>query len=143
MKLVACVIAQSIGAPAKFCLKDEHSGIVYPNLLTAEQINSPVVHGAATTYIKMKQSEQIQLHLTSASPLLMGVFDFIGWPGCRTGRTSASGPAPEQALPASERKLLLDKIEQLKRTIVHLEDRNERQARIIRAVQGAVRGDVQ
>ncbi|ASZ71980.1 hypothetical protein HOS18_gp34 [Aeromonas phage CF7] len=73
----------------------------------------------------------------------MNLFDWLGLSGTRTVRICASKPSPEQTVPSSERKLLLDKIEQLQRANAGLQERNDRQARIIQAVQGAVRGDVQ
>lgn len=140
MKLVACIVPQALGAPVKYRLKDAHSGIVYPNLLNAEQISSPAVQSAATTYInmQMQHTAQVRLHLCALPPLFLSMLNLTGF----TGRPPADSSEPETALEVGERQLL-DKITQLKRTIVHLEDRNDRQARIIKAVQGVVRGDVQ
>lgn len=141
MKLVACIVPQALGAPVKYRLKDVHSGIVYPNLLNAEQISSPSVQAAATTYInmQMQHTTQMRLHLCALPPLFLSMLNLTGF----TGRPPADSAEPETALEVGERQLLLDKISQLKRTIIHLEERNDRQARIIKAVQGSVRGDVQ
>lgn len=147
MKIVACIIPQAIGAPVKYRLKDAHSGITYPNLLTSEQIQSPAVVEAARTYIAMRQVEQARAQMVALSPFAVSVMDFIGWPGSRSGLLSAAKAAesakPETVLEVGERRLLLDKIEQLQRANAGLQERNGRQARIIQAVQGAVRGDVQ
>ncbi|ALP47725.1 hypothetical protein Ahp1_06 [Aeromonas phage Ahp1] len=141
MKLVACNVT---GGPAPlYRLKDAHTGITYPNLLTGEQISSAVVVEAASTFIAMRHAEQLRAQMAAIAPLAVNLFDWLGLSGTRTVRTCASKPSPEQTVPASERKLLLDKIEQLQRANAGLQERNDRQARIIQAVQGAVRGEVQ
>lgn len=141
MRLVT--VRATCGPSPLFRLKDADTGIVYPNLLNSEQIRSPSVQEAACTYIGMKMHEQREaLILNAMPPLMVNLFDFIGWPGCRTGRTSANEPEPQAIATAGERALI-DEINQLKRELAHLQERNGRQARIIKAVQGAVRGDVQ
>lgn len=138
MRLVVVHVAQGLNAPSKYRLKDAHSGITYPNLLTSEQTLSPVVHEAAMRYIRttMHHRAQVRLHSLGLPPLVMSLFNFCGMTAANS--EPADAPAPEPSVAQLTRE-----IEQLKRTITHLEDRNERQARIIKAVQGAVRGDVQ
>ncbi|UZV40974.1 hypothetical protein P2_0018 [Aeromonas phage P2] len=139
MKLVTCAVTYS-PAPL-YRLKDSHSGITYPNLLTSEQIQSPAVVEAARTYIAMRQVERVRAHAAALSPFAVSVMDFIGLTGSRSGRLSDAKPETDVLIPGE--RLLLDKIEQLQRANASLQERNDRQARIIKAVQGAVRGDVQ
>ncbi|WVX92030.1 hypothetical protein [Aeromonas phage phiA014L] len=142
MKIVAYNVLRSSGT--LYRLKDVHTGIEYPNLLTAEQIRSEVVVEAARTYIAMRHIEQTRAQLAAVSPLAGSLFDLLKWAGagCRDS-TPASEPVAESAVTVGERRLLLDKIEQLQRANAGLQERNDRQTRIIQAVQGAVRGDVQ
>lgn len=142
MKIVACNVLGSSGT--LYRLKDAITGIEYPNLLTHEQTQSPAVQEAARTYIAMRHIEQTRAQLVAVSPLAGSLFDLLKWAGagCRDN-TPASGPVAESAVTVGERCLLLDKIEQLQRANAGLQERNDRQTRIIQAVQGAVRGDVQ
>ncbi|UPI11684.1 hypothetical protein [Aeromonas phage yong1] len=135
-----------------YCICDEHTGLHYPSasgpLLTREQANSPVVHEAAATYIGW---------LTGSRP------------GSLASKPAANDPfftVPEYRLKEAEAKLqdanesickLCNTIAELRRQVagltsqrdsmlpelLSLRERNDRQRRIIEAVQGAVRGDVQ
>ncbi|MEG2886420.1 MAG: hypothetical protein RR853_04725 [Aurantimicrobium sp.] len=132
-----------------YCIYDEHTGLRYPDpeqfLLTKEQANSPVVHEAAATYI-----------------------GYLA--GCRPGpfrlKPASNDPfftVPEHRLKEAEAKLqaanesickLCNTIAELRRQVagltsqrdsmlpelLGLRERNDRQKRIIEAVQGAVRG---
>lgn len=141
MRLVT--VRATCGPSPLFRLKDADTGIVYPNLLNSEQIRSPSVQEAACTYIGMKMHEQREaLILNAMPPIVISLFDLLGWSGSRTGIAAANEPEAQPTATAGERALI-DEINQLKRELAHLQERNDRQARIIKAVQGAVRGDVQ
>ncbi|ASZ71979.1 hypothetical protein HOS18_gp33 [Aeromonas phage CF7] len=66
MKLVACNMTGGL-APL-YRLKDAHTGITYPNLLTGEQISSAVVVEAARTFIAMRHAEQLRAQMASIAP---------------------------------------------------------------------------
>lgn len=132
-----------------YCIYDEHTGLCYPHpsqfLLTKEQANSPAVHEAAATYFGIIKGQPghtkpaandpfftVPEHrLKEAEAKLQDANESI----CRLCNTVAE-LRQLLAVVTSQRDSMLPEL-------LGLRERNDRQKRIIEAVQGAVRGGVQ